>query len=103
MIRRASQRDNRELPLALLALLTLGISACEKSESDVIDTATAIPYQTTASIFPDTVDTDTINVGPQRLPEDILPITISAERISAAQVRTPQRSVSTCFPPQAQA
>jgi len=67
------------LPLALLALLTLGLSACEKSESDVIDTATAIPYQTTASIFPDTVDTDTINVGPQRLPEDILPITISAE------------------------
>jgi hypothetical protein len=65
--------------LAFLAALGIGLGACEKTGGDVVDSSLIVPYQSRAVVLPDSVDTDSINVGPQRLPDDLLPITIYAE------------------------
>lgn len=74
------------LGAGLLTLLVAATSGCEKTGGEVIDSSKLIPYQFRAEILPDSVDTDSINVGPERLPDDILPITISAESYFSDQL-----------------
>jgi hypothetical protein len=81
-----SFRGLRGLGLLVLALAVFS-GGCEKNEGDIIDSSILVPYISRAEIDPDTVDTDSIDVGPQRLPEDILPITISAESYFVDQIR----------------
>lgn len=69
----------RTLALVGIGILFIRFSGCEQTPGDVIDSSLLVPFQTRADILPDTVDTDSINVGPQRLPDDLLPITIRAE------------------------
>jgi len=58
----------------LLALLM----SCEPASNGVIDYLHFPPAAVSGSVTPATVNTDTINVGPERLPGDLLPISLFA-------------------------
>ncbi len=57
------------------ALAALG--GCERNESSVVDSAGTPPILLQLSLSPSTVNTDSINVGGSRKPEDVLPISVS--------------------------
>jgi hypothetical protein len=57
------------------ALAVLG--GCERDESSVIDSAGTPPILLQLSLSPSTVNTDSINIGSSRKPEDVLPISVS--------------------------
>ncbi len=57
---------------AILAVLVF--SSCEKQTEGILDSVGGPPVILSSSLVPSTVNTDTINVGPERKPEDVLPI-----------------------------
>ena len=48
--------------------------SCEKKDSAVIDSIGASPVLSNATLAPDSVNTDSLSVGPIKLPEDVLTI-----------------------------
>ncbi|MBI4428369.1 MAG: hypothetical protein HY562_04555, partial [Ignavibacteriales bacterium] len=52
--------------------------SCEKKDSTVIDSGGISPLLTKASLLPSTINTDSVNIGPTRLPEDVLSLTTAA-------------------------
>jgi hypothetical protein len=62
--------------LALLGLTILGL-ACERTDNTVIDVNGAVPLLTAVILSPSSINTDSINVGPTRLPEDILQLKVA--------------------------
>lgn len=52
--------------------------SCEKKDSTLIDSQGTSPLLISASLSPSTINTDTINIGPTRLPEDVLNISLTA-------------------------
>jgi hypothetical protein len=50
--------------------------SCEGTHSEIIDTLGIPPQITGATLNPSTVNSDTINIAPERKPEDILPYSI---------------------------
>lgn len=65
------------LPTGFLGLSFLLVS-CETPQDAIIDSIHQSPAIISASISPTVINTDSMNVGPIRLPEDILTITITA-------------------------
>jgi len=58
--------------LAALIIASVLLSGCKSEGDAVLDTLGAAPFLTAASVQPQIVNTDTINVGPERKPEDML-------------------------------
>lgn len=75
------------LPGAVLGLLLVATS-CEVSQDGIIDTIFISPSILSASVSPTAVNTDSMNVGPVRLPEDVLTIKITA----AVKINAPTNS-----------
>jgi hypothetical protein len=73
----------KQLLFLVIALFVLG---CQSDENTPIDPFHLPPYVKSFEISPTSVNTDTINVGQQRLPTDTLKITVSAK----AQVSDPE-------------
>jgi hypothetical protein len=71
------------IPLLLLALCVFG---CQSNDNTPIDPFDLPPFVKSFAISPSSVNTDTMNIGPQRLPTDTLRITINA----TAQVSDPE-------------
>lgn len=81
--------------LPVLGLMILGL-ACERANNAVIDVSGDIPLLTSVVVSPSSINTDSINVGPNRQPEDTLHLKIAI----VAQVRPPagsQQSSSVLF------
>ena len=66
------------IPLTVLALAGLLCAGCEQASDSVVDAAGEVPVLLSASVAPQTIDTDTIKVGPTRKPDDLLPLHLSA-------------------------
>ena len=62
--------------LLMLCCVCVLLISCEKQDSTLIDSAGASPFILSASITPAVIDTDTINVGTERKPEDVLLLSI---------------------------
>lgn len=80
-------RARRGIPL-LPTILTVGILClvgCKSPGDAILDTKAAAPLLSSASITPAVINTDTINVGAERTPEDILPLQcVVRARVSSA-------------------
>jgi hypothetical protein len=63
-------------PLILVALLSAG---CEIYDDSLIDTVGNPPLLLTASVTPSAINSDTINIGPVRNPDDVLSISGSLQ------------------------
>jgi hypothetical protein len=70
-------------PFLILALCVFG---CQSNDNTPIDPFHLPPFIITLVVSPSSVNTDTINIGPQRLPSDTLKITVSV----TAQVSDPE-------------
>ncbi len=74
-------------PRFLLALIlgsTLVFPACNQNDSTVIESIGTSPSILSATINPNSINTDTVNVGTERKPDDVLPLRFNAyARISA--------------------
>ncbi len=82
------------LCLSVLTIIILSF-ACEKSDSVTIDTIGLSPTLSTGSINPATINTDTINVGGERKPEDMLQLSVKTyARVSHPQGKTEIEDVS---------
>jgi hypothetical protein len=73
----------KQLLFLVIALFVLG---CQSDENTPIDPFHLPPFVKSFTISPSSVNTDTINVGQQRLPTDTLRITVNA----TAQVSDPE-------------
>lgn len=69
-----------------LLLLTLCILGCQSDDSTPIDPFHSPPFVKSLAVSPSSINTDTINVGTQRLPTDSLRIRVKA----TAQVSNPE-------------
>lgn len=65
------------LPAAFLGLSFL-LASCEVSHDAIIDSIHPSPSVISASVSPTAVNTDSMNVGPFQLPEDVLTISLLA-------------------------
>jgi hypothetical protein len=74
--------------LKQIFFLVMGLSVigCQSDENTPIDTFHLPPFVKSFTISPNSINTDTINVGQQRLPTDSLNITVTA----TAQVSDPE-------------
>jgi hypothetical protein len=59
-------------------VLLFAFQSCEKKFNAVIDTAVRPPTLLSATITPSAINTDTINIGPERKPDDLLTIQLIA-------------------------
>ena len=85
------------LSVRIPAILLLGFllfPSCEKNPTGIIDHVDVSPRIAAPSVSPAIVNTDTINVGPQRLPTDILSIHLLASVIAIPSASSPIQSVS---------
>ena len=78
----------RLAPFVAGAFLCIG---CEKTPSSIIDHSTTPPFISQVTISPTEINSDTINIGPTRSPEDILPIPVTV--VARARVDATQRLV----------
>jgi hypothetical protein len=69
---------NRPLMRFSLLLLALCFFACESTDNTPIDPFQLPPFVTSLAVLPTSINTDTVNIGPQRLPTDSLRITVTA-------------------------
>ena len=73
-------RQHRLLSSFNCVLFSIGVSAlalsCEGRHFDIIDTIGLPPQIRSAALKPATVNSDTINIAPERKPEDILPYSL---------------------------
>ncbi|HEX9615383.1 MAG TPA: choice-of-anchor X domain-containing protein [Bacteroidota bacterium] len=60
------------------AVLVFFLGSCEPGGDSVIDYVLPSPVLVSGSVSPTIINTDTINVGPERLPEDVLPLSLVA-------------------------
>jgi hypothetical protein len=60
---------------ALIISALLLLSSCERKEGSVVDSVGTAPLITQVALSPSLINTDTINVGSNRQPEDVLTIT----------------------------
>jgi hypothetical protein len=60
---------------ALIICALLILSSCEKKESGVVDSVGTAPLITQIALSPSLINSDTINVGSNRQPDDVLTIT----------------------------
>jgi len=58
--------------ISLVAFALLLLTSCEKQDPLIIDTIGVPPQLISLSVTPSTVNSDTINIGSERRPEDIL-------------------------------
>jgi hypothetical protein len=79
------------LSLAASAVLSLCWTGCEQVSQSTIDTSFDPPVLLQATTSVSAINTDTINVGPTRKPEDILPISLT---VTARLVPDDTRPVS---------
>lgn len=68
----------RQLP-AFSFFLVLVSLACEYTGKDIIDPSGPPPLLLQADLSPASVNTDTINIGPERLPDDLLSIQLRVQ------------------------
>ncbi|MBI2619740.1 MAG: hypothetical protein HYW57_06630 [Ignavibacteriales bacterium] len=61
----------------LASLAVLVFESCEKKYDNLVDPLGQAPLLVAASVSPTTVNTDTINIGPERKPDDLLPIELN--------------------------
>lgn len=61
-----------------LLLLTLCVLGCQSDDNTPVDPFHLPPFVKNFAISPSSINTDTINVGPQRLPTDSLRIAVTA-------------------------
>ncbi len=71
---------------SLLVLAMLAIVGCQTDEDTIVDPFHLPPFLSRLVVSPTAINTDTINVGPQRLPTDSLTIKLMA----SAQVSDPE-------------
>lgn len=71
----------RYIPLLTVLLYA---ASCEKQDSAVIDSIGFVPILSSVVINPSSINTDTINVGPERKPEDNLPLSVKTYAILAS-------------------
>ena len=66
--------------------LLLSHSGCEKQDSSLIDSVGQPPVLMQVDISPSSINSDSINIGPSRTPDDVLPLiaTVTA-RVNASQ------------------
>lgn len=76
-----------------MLLLSGILSSCEKKDSSVIDSIGSAPKLSASSLSISTINTDTINIGPTRNPDDVLPISVNAFTIVVSGGVTPVSSV----------
>lgn len=69
----------RQLPASFCLFLALTVLSCESTDKDIIDTSDPPPILLQAGLSPTSVNTDTINIGPERLPGDFLSIQLRVE------------------------
>ena len=69
----------RQLPAFFCLFLALTVLSCESTDKDIIDTSDPPPILLQAGLSPTTVNTDTINIGPERLPDDLLSIQLRVQ------------------------
>ncbi len=69
------------LPFIVVLLI---FQSCEKKSDSIIDSAVSPPAIVSARITPSTINTDTINIGPIRNPNDVLPLHIIAYATAAS-------------------
>jgi hypothetical protein len=69
---------------ALLIVLLLVFQSCEKKSDAIIDSAVNPPRMLSATITPSVINTDTINIGPVRNPDDVLDLHIVAYATAAS-------------------
>jgi hypothetical protein len=69
-----------------LLLMPISILGCQSNDNSLVDPFDLPPFLTRLAVSPSSINTDTINVGPQRLPTDSLKITVTA----TAQVSDPE-------------
>ncbi len=81
----ADLRFGRTLRLLPLALALLAAGGCEKKTGSVVDSVGHPPVLVQATVYPSSINSDTVNVGGTRNPNDILSLsaTITA-RVSAS-------------------
>ncbi len=70
---------------AIAAFLALALIGCERTSDAVLDPSADPPVLLSGSVTPSTINTDTINVGVVRSPDDQLPLSLTA----TADVRFP--------------
>ena len=68
---------NRFAPTGLLAGLAL-LLGCEKNQDTIIDSVGSAPRVTSALLAPSSVNTDTMNVGSNPQPGDVITLRIQA-------------------------
>jgi hypothetical protein len=67
-------------------LLLLSSSGCEKEPNSIIDSVGQPPVLMQVDIFPSSINSDSINIGPSRSPDDVLPLTATmTARANAGQ------------------
>lgn len=75
---------SRLICCALFLLLSHG--GCEKQDSSIIDSVGQPPVLLQVDISPSSINSDSINIGPSRTPDDVLPLTATlTARVSASQ------------------
>ncbi len=70
-------RNRHRMRFSLL-LLTLCILGCQSDDNTPVDPFHLPPFVKSLTVSPLSINTDTINIGPQRLPTDSLRITVTA-------------------------
>lgn len=65
--------------IASLLFVILLSASCEIHDSSLIDTVENPPLLLTASVTPSAINSDTMNIGPVRDPDDVLSISVSVE------------------------
>jgi hypothetical protein len=68
----------RHFPRLFCGFLILFFVSCEKKQDSVIDVTGASPFVYSVSISPSLVNSDTINIGTVRSPDDVLPLQLTA-------------------------
>lgn len=79
-----SAKFSRLICCGLLVLLSHG--GCEKQESSIIDSIGQPPVLMQVDISPSSINSDSINIGPSRSPDDVLPLTATmTARVNTSQ------------------
>jgi hypothetical protein len=93
-----SFRVNSAVRLSLFLVAgSLLFSSCENDGSAVIDESGLPPRIDSPAISPAIVNTDTINIGPERLPDDLLPVKITARVRAVPSSGSPIGSVTIVY------
>jgi len=75
---------SRLICCALFLLVSHG--GCEKQENSIIDSVGQPPVLMQVDISPSSINSDSINIGPSRTPDDVLPLTATmSARVNASQ------------------